>query len=171
MTTLEPKTNTRHGARVALPRQETSTTSLPFEKPTTLTRAVQKAVRELDQTSLRPVSRRDAGVAFQPRMLVAVLSYCYARGIYGSAEIENVMRRDKNFRAFCQNEFPYAHTIASFRRHNRDAIRDCLAAVLRFLGMQIDPLRRDELCESQFAAEADRRIDNAVLMDSIDRDR
>ena len=71
MTTLEPKTNTRHGARVALPRQETSTTSLPFEKPTTLTRAVQKAVRELDQTSLRPVSRRDAGVAFQPRMLVA----------------------------------------------------------------------------------------------------
>src|SRR4051812_38238599 len=169
MTTLEPKTTTRRSARVAFARQEPPTASRPFEKPTTLTRAVQKAVRELDQTSLRPVSRRDAGLGFQPRTLVAVLSYCYARDIYGSAEVEDLMRRDKTFRAFCQNEFPYTHTIASFRRHNHEAIRDCLIAVLRFLMMRIDPLGANGLRESQLTAEADRRMANAVLMDSIER--
>ena len=45
-------------------------------RPRSLAQAVQAAVRTVDEVTLRPVTRRDAGLAFQPKALLALLSYC-----------------------------------------------------------------------------------------------
>ena len=169
MTTLEPKTSTRRGTSLAAPMHELAAAAAT-DKPT-LARTVRNAVRELDENTLRPVARRDAGVAFQPRTLLALVSYCYARDIYGSTDIEEVMRRDTNFRAFCQNEFPYAQTVAVFRRHNREAIRHCLVAALRFLANHTGLNGADsDVGEVQLVEEANRRILKAMFIDTMELD-
>jgi transposase len=140
-------------------------------RPDPLTRSVQDAVRTIDENALRPVARRDAGLAYQPRILLALLTYCYAREIYGSEEVEGLLRRDVEFRRLCQNEFPGARIFRRFRRENRDALLRCLRMVLCFLAGQ----RRArgvaaEWREGQEEEEAGRRIDLAVVMDCIELD-
>ena len=116
---------------------------------------------------LRPVARRDAGLAFQPKALLALLSYCYARQIYASAEIEDVVRRDVNFRQLCQNEIPDEWVLRSFRRHNREAIQFCLMTALCFVAEE--KVREGivtKVNKAGFAEEAQRRIIMAMFLDS-----
>lgn len=167
MTTLEPKTSCRPSVMLR--------TGQPFPPavapPDSLTCSVQDAVRAIDENALRPVARRDAGLAYQPRILLALLSYCYAREIYGSEEVEALLRRDVEFRRLCQNEFPGARVFRRFRRENREALTGCLRTVLCFLSRQ----RRAsgvgvDWSEGKEEEEAVRRIDMAMFMDNIELD-
>ena len=133
-----------------------------------LAQAVQAAVRTLDEATLRPVARRDAGLAFQPKALLALLSYCYARQIYASAEIEDVVRRDENLRQLCHNEVPDERVIRSFRRHNRDVIQFCLMTALCFVAEE--KVRQGIVTKVNMAGlaeEAKRRIITAMFLDSV----
>ena len=56
------------------------------------------AVLTVDDSTLRPVAASTAGIAFRPKTMLALLTYCYAVGIYGSEDIEDVMCRDAIFR-------------------------------------------------------------------------
>jgi hypothetical protein len=114
------------------------------------------------------VARRDAGVAFEPRTLLALLSYCYVREIYGSAEIEDVLRRDANFRQICHNEFPGARVIRRFRRDNREALHRCLTAALRALAEGEGQTANDETVKAAMAEDASRRIMKAMFIDSME---
>jgi hypothetical protein len=89
------------------------------------------AVRRIEEKELQPVTAMNAGIAFQPRLLLALITYCYAQGIYASQDIEATMMRDGFFRLLCGGEFPDWHTIRRFRRFNRDAIARYLAETLR----------------------------------------
>src|SRR5262245_11872733 len=131
MTTFESKAPPRTGLGVALRPPAVP----PVAKPESLMKAVQAAVLATEAESLQAVARQDAGVAYQPRTLLALLTYCYAREIYGSEAVEDVMRRDLEFRQLCHNEFPGARLIRRFRRENREALRGCLIAALRFMAM------------------------------------
>src|ERR1051325_10493175 len=126
MTTLEPKrSQTRSPSPLPLP----STRTKP--KPaTSLLGAVHEAVRGMDQKTLCRGASPDAGVGFQPVTLLALLTYCYAHENYGSNEVEDLMRRDRNFRKLCGQEFPGPRVIQRFRKENREAIHDCLCAAL-----------------------------------------
>jgi transposase len=126
---------------------------------------VRSAVREIEEAALQPVARRDAGVAFEPRTLLALLSYCYAREIYGSAAIEDVLRRDANFRQICQNEFPGARVIRRFRRENREALHRCLTTALCALADGHGPTMTDK---AAMAEDASRRIMKAMFIDSME---
>src|SRR5688500_1625142 len=79
-----------------------------------LARAVWEAVEGVPSGSLEPVARRDAGVAYQPRTLLALLTYAYALGIYASSDIEGMMRADRNFRHLCAGEFPRWQVLRRF---------------------------------------------------------
>ena len=127
------------------------------DRPSSVTQAVRTAVRAIDPGTLRPVARRDSGVAYEPRTLLALLSYCYARDIYGSADIEDVLRRDAVFRQLCQNEFPGARIIRRFRRENREMLQRCLTSVLRAVTAPPVSGRGVELNEDELAEEADRK--------------
>jgi len=49
---------------------------------------MQVTVSAVDENVLCLVARRDAGFAFQPKPLLALLTYCYACETYGSNDIE-----------------------------------------------------------------------------------
>ena len=162
MTTLEPMTNPHPTAtlNVIAPRDFAG-------RPRSLAQAVQAAVRTVDEVTLRPVTRRDAGLAFQPKALLALLSYCYARQIYASAEVEAVVRRDVNFRQLCRNEFPDERVIRRFRCHNREAIQFCLMSAL--CSVAEEKVRQGivtKVNKAGFAQEAERRIIMAMFLDS-----
>jgi hypothetical protein len=129
---------------------------------------VRSAVRAIEEAALRPVARRDAGLAFEPRTLLALLSYCYARDIFGSADVEDVLRRDVNFRQMCNNEFPGALVIRRFRRENREALHRCLTAALHLLAEGEPQTVSRESVETALAEDASRRIMKAMFIDSME---
>jgi transposase len=116
------------------------------------------------------VARRDAGLAFEPRTLLALLSYCYARDIYGSAQVEDVLRRDVNFRQICNNEFPGARVIRRFRRENREALHRCLTAALRAQAEGAVQTASNKVAEAALVEDASRRIMKAMFIDSMESD-
>src|SRR4051812_17048127 len=165
MTTFESKTNSRvtPSPNRAAPNFRTS------DEPASLVQAVQTAVRDVDDRMLRRVARLDAGVAFQPRTLLAMITFCYAKEIYGSEQIEDVMRRDTNFRQLCKNEFPDARLIRRFRRENRDAVQWCVIAALQFLFEQkVADGTVSKTNDLQVIEEAKRRITMAMFIDSVE---
>lgn len=165
MTTVEPTRNARPGPNRLLPETENFATA----EPASLIQAVQAAVRAADQSRLVPLVWHDAGPVYQPKMLLALLSYSYALQIYSSAEIEKLMRRDTQLRQLCYNQLPDARIICRFRRENREAIRRCLEAALSFLAEQkvangfVTRIRATHLAE-----EASRRIITAMFIDSME---
>jgi len=165
MTTFEPKRNAcaTPSPNRAAPIYRTT------DEPVSLVQAVQNAVHEIDERMLHRVARVDAGLAFQPRTLLAMLTFCYAKEIYGSEQIEDVMRRDLNFRRLCQNEFPDAHLIRRFRRDNREVIYWCVMAALQFLFEQkVADGTVTKINDLQVAEEAKRRITMAMFIDSME---
>jgi hypothetical protein len=92
---------------------------------------IQYAVRATAEAGLRRVASPQCNLAFQPRVLLSLLVYCYVTGTFSSADIEDLMRRDATFRHLCREEFPAARVLMRFRRENRAAVRDCVYTVLR----------------------------------------
>jgi len=53
---------------------------------------------------------------FDPRMMVKVLIYGYASGVFSSRKIARKLREDVAFRVLCANNFPAHRTIREFRQ-------------------------------------------------------
>jgi hypothetical protein len=106
---------------------------------------VWEAVKRFQIKNLRPVAPPSAGLAFQPVNLLAILTFSYAVGVYGSQDVERMMREDGHFRNLCRNEFPNWHTIRRFRRYNNEAIRHCLAETFRLAGSLNSPSATENL--------------------------
>ncbi len=69
------------------------------------------------------VNERGTGSAqYHPRMMLALLVYCYANGIFGSRRIERATYRDIGVRYVAANCHPDHDTICTFRRSNFDAV-------------------------------------------------
>jgi hypothetical protein len=102
--------------------------------------------------------------------MLALLTYCYARQIYGSADIAGLLARDANLCKACQTEFPGAGLIRQFRNDNRQAIHTCLTAALSFLARQkVDAGIVTRVNEAALAEEASRRLTMAMWMDSMEQ--
>jgi transposase len=173
MTTLEsktPKTNVRPNVTLN-PATPGAAATASAPRPRSLSQAVQAVVRAVDESTLRLVARRDAGLAYQPKTLLALLTYCYAQHIYGSEDVEDRVRRDGKFGELCQNEFPGARVFRHFRRENREALHHCLLGALRFLADQkvetgiVTAVKQEHLSE-----EATRRITMAMFIDRMELD-
>lgn len=67
------------------------------------------------------------------RMLLSLLTYCYAVGIFGSQEIESRLARDARIRFLCARTDLSWHTLRRFRRQNRSAVKAALAQVFEFV--------------------------------------
>lgn len=177
MTTTEPKLPRINDTRL-LRRTEVA------GGVNSLTSAVLQAVDGMTCGALQPIARPDAGVAYHPRTLLALLTYAYALGVYASSEVEAMMRADANFRRLCGGEFPHEHALKRFRRANADAIRNCLEQTLKiiskgernqpvYVGVLRSAWKRDgnQQGESwddvQIAAEATERVDRAIWIDSM----
>ncbi len=77
------------------------------------------------------VNHRGTGSAqYHPRMMLALLIYCYANGIFSSRRIERVTHRDIGVRFVAANVHPDHDTIATFRRENFSAVGESFLQVL-----------------------------------------
>jgi transposase len=67
---------------------------------------------------------------YHPRLMLALLVYCYANGIFSSRRIERATWRDVGVRVIAANTHPDHDTIATFRRANRQAFEAAFLEVL-----------------------------------------
>lgn len=67
---------------------------------------------------------------YHPRMMLALLIYCYANGVFSSRRIERATHRDVAVRFIAADTHPDHDTIAAFRRENAEAFAAAFAQVL-----------------------------------------
>ena len=77
------------------------------------------------------VNERGTGSAqYHPRMMLALLIYCYANGVFGSRRIERATYRDLGARYITADTHPDHDTICKFRRENFEAVAESFLQVL-----------------------------------------
>jgi transposase len=67
---------------------------------------------------------------YPPEMMLELLIYCYANGIFSSRRIERATYRDIAVRYLTADTHPDHDTIATFRRENFEAVAECFVGVL-----------------------------------------
>jgi transposase len=88
------------------------------------------AVERVPLDAFRAKSAAGGKAQYHPRLMLALLVYCYANGVFSSRRIERATHRDIGARFVAANLHPDHDTIAAFRRANRAAFE---AAFLRVL--------------------------------------
>ena len=67
---------------------------------------------------------------YSPRMMLALLVYCYLNGIFSSRKIERATYRDIAVRYLTADTHPDHDTICTFRRRNENAFREAFLHIL-----------------------------------------
>jgi transposase len=91
---------------------------------------VVEAVEGMDLRSLRINHRGSGSPQYPPSLMLSLLIYCYANGIFGSRRIERATQRDVAVRYLTADTHPDHDTIAKFRRENFEAVAECFVRVL-----------------------------------------
>jgi transposase len=79
------------------------------------------AVERVRLGAFRTNPRAGGKPQYHPRLMLALLVYCYANGIFSSRRIERATYRDIGARFIAANTHPDHDTIATFRRTNKAA--------------------------------------------------
>src|SRR5688500_4928626 len=77
------------------------------------------------------------------KSLLALLTYCYAQGVYGSRQIEERIRSDGTLRAASAGCLPDHQLLSRFRRRHRGEILYCLRRVYWFIWVKYGIQRRE----------------------------
>ena len=96
-------------------------------------------------------------------VLRSVLTYCYATGIFSSADIEAAAAHDPVIHYLCANHLPHWQTIRDFRRRNMPGLK---LAIGNLLYLAARCIQRDDLFWHEHQSEADRRLGRAIQADS-----
>ena len=91
---------------------------------------VVEAVERVPMRSFRVNERGMGSAQYHPRMMLALLIYCYANGIFGSRRIERATYRDIGIWYVASNTHPDHDTICAFRPKNFEAVADTFEQVL-----------------------------------------
>lgn len=91
---------------------------------------VLEAVEQVPMHCFRVNARGGGSKQYHPRMMLALLIYCYANGIFGSRRIERATYRDIGVRYLCADTHPDHDTICKFRRENFEAVSESFLRVL-----------------------------------------
>jgi transposase len=90
-----------------------------------------EAVAGMNLATLK-VNRRGSGSEqYPPKMMLALLIYCYANGIFSSRRIERATWRDVAVRFLTGDTHPDHDTICRFRRENFNAVSEGFLQVLQ----------------------------------------
>ena len=77
-----------------------------------------EAVERVEMSAFKVNHRGTGSAQYHPRMMLALLIYCYANGIFSSRRIERATHRDIGVRFVAANVHPDHDTIATFRHDN-----------------------------------------------------
>lgn len=90
-------------------------------------------IEVVDGLDLRQVQVNERGTGdeqFPPRLMLALLIYCYATGTVSSRQIERATYGDVAVRYLCADTPPDHDTICTFRRQNRPLLEESFLRVL-----------------------------------------
>ena len=88
------------------------------------------AVEEMDLRQVRVNERGTGSEQYPPRMLLALLLYCYATGMFSSRRIEQATFDSVPVRMISGDTHPDHDTICTFRRENRALRHETFVRVL-----------------------------------------
>ena len=88
------------------------------------------AVERVEMRAFKVNHRGTGSAQYHPRMMLALVIYCYANGIFSSRRIERATHRDIGVRFVAANTHPDHDTIATFRRENFAAVGESFLQVL-----------------------------------------
>ena len=91
---------------------------------------VLEAVERVPMSSFKVNERGTGSAQYHPRMMLALLIYSYANGIFGSRRIKRATHRDLGVRYIVGNRHPDHDTICAFRRSNFNAVGEAFLQVL-----------------------------------------
>lgn len=89
------------------------------------------AVETMRLPSLKVNTRGSGSQQYPPTMMLALLIYCYANGVFSSRRIERMTYRDIGVRYLTGNTHPDHDTICAFRRTNGEAVREAFVELLK----------------------------------------
>ncbi|MCP4545398.1 MAG: IS1182 family transposase [bacterium] len=89
-----------------------------------------QAVEGLSLSAFKVNVKGTGSAQFPPHMMLSLLIYCYANGIFSSRRIERATYRDIAVRYLTADTHPDHDTIATFRRENFEAVGACFLHVL-----------------------------------------
>ena len=95
-----------------------------------LSHFVLAAVERVSLDRFRINERGSGSAQYHPRMMLALLIYCYANGVFGSRRIERATYRDLGARYITADRHPDHDTICKFRRENFEAVAESFLQVL-----------------------------------------
>jgi transposase len=88
------------------------------------------AVEEMDLRQIKVNERGTGSEQYPPRMLLALLLYCYATGVFSSRRIEQATSDSVPVRMICGDTHPDHDTICTFRRENQALLQETFVRVL-----------------------------------------
>ena len=89
-----------------------------------------EAVNRIDINQFKINHRGTGSEQYDPRVMLALLIYCYANRIFASRRIESATHFDVIVRLVAANTHPHFDTICTFRRENFGAIEATFLQVL-----------------------------------------
>ena len=122
---------------------------------------VLEAVHRLPLESFRVNQRGSGDRQFPPHMMLALLIYCYAHGIFSSRKIERATYRDVAVRFLAGNTHPDHDTICKFRRENFAAFSKAFVSVLE-LARELKLLKLGDVAIDGTHIKANASIDQNV---------
>ena len=97
-----------------------------------LARFVAEIVDQLDLSSLEQQYRGSGKQPYSPALLLSVLFYGYATGVFGSRRIEQATYDSVAFRYLAGNQHPDHDTICTFRRRFLEDLKVLFVQILQF---------------------------------------
>lgn len=103
-----------------------------------LARFIVEVIEQLDLSNMTGAYRGAGSASYHPSMLLAVMMYGYATGVYSSRKIERATYDSVAFRFIAANQHPDHDTVANFRKRFLKEIEGLFVTVLtlaRQMGM------------------------------------
>jgi transposase len=91
---------------------------------------IMDAVDALDLSKARVNQRGTGSAQYPPSMMLALLIYCYATGVFSSRRIETLTHENVAVRFLTADTHPDHDSICKFRRENKELLGSCFHQVL-----------------------------------------
>src|ERR1041385_2788330 len=82
----------------------------------TLVKFILDAIKALGVSDLGRGAVESPAPGFEPAMMMTLLTYCYATGVFGAVDIELATQHDRMIHYLCARAYPDCCVIRSFRR-------------------------------------------------------